>query len=71
MWEGIRKNIASGILTTMAIGLVTVFFGMFAEVQTLKASGMTFKHTFSIIEKRLERIEKKNDKIIDKLMEMQ
>lgn len=71
MWEGLKKNIASGILTTVSIGLVTVFFGMFVEVQQLKANDSKFEHTYQLIEKRLERIESKNDKIIDKIMEMQ
>lgn len=70
MWADVRKTLAGGILSFVVIGFFSAIAGMFLEVQTLKANDSKFEHTYELIQKRLERIENKNDKIIEKIMEM-
>ena len=62
------KAMATTILGTMFMGLVTVFGGMFSDINTLKASESSTVKMFTIIERRLERIEDKSDKVNDLLL---
>lgn len=62
------KTIASGILSTMALGLIGGVWGMFMTQQELKANDMLQEHTNKEVIRRLEKIERKNDVIIEMLL---
>jgi len=62
------KTIATGILTTMSIGLLTGLYGLAMTQQELQANDRIHDHTYGVIERRLEKIENKNDIIIEMLL---
>ncbi len=61
------KTIAGGILTTIFSGLIATLATMFTDIHNLKADDRIQASALQRIERRLERIELKNDKIIESL----
>ena len=60
------KTIATGILTTMAMGLIGGIWGMFLEVKELQAKDKVHDFGYRTIEKKLDKIETKLDRALER-----